>query len=523
MSVQAQSGISMNLAEYVLGEGLGYGADRPAVIFEDRILTYGRLADQVGRFSAVLRQVGAKKGDRIVVLMGNRPEYYMAYLGAARAGVICATINIDYGLPEIAHMVRHADPVCIVADAPGAEKYRGAIRDSGLEAVRILRVDDVAADEAGEALQPMLAEAVPGRPAEVGDEDGVLLAFSSGSSGMPKPILTSHRGEIYAARAFRSMWRLNWNDRVLLSLALAWAYGIGTVSMPALSAGATIVLMPKFRPDTVSGAIERHRATVMVGVTTMFRMICDYAADQTRAPDLTSLRLAMTGGEKRNEPVFERFEALAGVPVYDIYAQSEIRPVFGYDPVAVKRPVPGAAGQLFPGVEAKLVGDDGSPVPAGEPGELYARSPNTFLEYFRQPQLTADKRGDDGWVRTGDLFRVDEDGFWYLLGRKSADVINRSGVKISPGEIEEHLARHPRIRDVVVVPRCHERYGEEVVACVVGNFEADELLGQIRAHCQGVFADYKIPTSAVLVEELIYSANGKVDRKALTALVAKAA
>jgi len=512
----------MNFAEYILAEGLAYGGERPAVLFEDRSFTYAQLADQVRRFSAVLMQSGAKKGDRIVVLMGNRPEYYMAYLGAARAGVICATINIDYGLPEIAHMVGHADPLCVIADRAGAEKYRNAIRDSGLRAVRIVRVDDVMPGEVGEALQPMLAQAAPGPAVEVAGEDGVLLVFSSGSSGMPKPILTSHRGEIYAARSFRSMWRFNWNDRVLVSLALAWAYGIGTVSMPALSAGATILLMPKFRPDTVSAAIVEHRATVMVGVTTMFRMIADYAVDQPAAPDLTSLRLAMTGGEKRNEAVFERFEALAGVPVHDIYAQSEIRPVFGYDPIAVKRPLPGAAGQLFPGVEARLVGEDGSVVPVGEPGELHARSPNTFLEYFRQPELTAGKRSDDGWVRTGDMFRVDEAGFWYLLGRKSADLINRGGIKISPNEIEEHLARHPRIRDVVVVPRSHDRYGEEVVACVVGNFERGELLGQIRTHCEGVFAEYKIPTSVVLVDELIYSANGKVDRKALAALAAKA-
>ena len=518
-----RTGKSMNFAEYVLEEGLAYGGERTAVLFEDRELSYAQLADQVYRFSAVLAQSGASRGDRIVVLMGNRPDYYMAYLGAARAGVICATINIDYGLPEIAHMVRHADPLCIVADRAGAEKYLSAIRDTGLQAVRILRVDDVTPGEAGEALQPMLARATPGPATEVAGEDGVLLVFSSGSSGMPKPILTSHRGEIYAARSFRSMWRFNWNDRVLVSLALAWAYGIGTTSMPALSAGATIVLTPKFRPDTVSAAIMKHRATVLVGVTTMFRMIADYAADQPVAPDLRSLRLAMTGGEKRNEAVFERFEALAGVPVHDIYAQSEIRPVFGYDPVAVERPLPGAAGQLFPGVEVRLVGEDGFPVPAGEPGELHARSPNTFLEYFRQPELTAEKRSEDGWVRTGDMFRVDEAGFWYLLGRKSADVINRGGVKISPNEIEEHLARHPHIRDVVVVPRTHERYGEEVVACVVGAFVAEELLGQIRAHCEGVLADYKIPTSAVLIDELIYSANGKVDRKALAALAAKAA
>jgi acyl-coenzyme A synthetase/AMP-(fatty) acid ligase len=512
----------MNFSDYVLGEALALGPQRAAIIHDEQVTSYAALADRVGRFAGLLIQMGAAKGDRIAVLMANHPDHYTAFLGAARAGVICATINVDYGVHEVAHMMHHTDPICIVADEAGTAKYLSAVAEASLSRKPILRVDGVSANAADEPLDQLLARCQPASSVDVDEDDGVLLAFSSGSSGMPKPILTSHAGEIFAARSFRNMWRLNWNDRVLVSLSLGWAYGIGTLSMPTLAAGATIVLMPKFRPDTVSHAIERYRATVMAGVTTMYRMIVDYAAQQQESPNLTSLRMAMTGGEKRNEAVFEKFEQLAGIPVHDLYAQSEIRPVLGYDPVAIPRPVAGAAGCLFPGVEAELRLDDGRVVAPCEVGELYARSRNSFLGYYRQPELSQTKRTPDGWVKTGDLFRCDQAGIWYLVGRIAADMINRGGVKISAGEIEQHLATHPNIRDVVVVAKPHPTYGEEVAACIVGDLDPTTALEVVKKHCSGALSDHKIPTFVMLVDELSYGANGKINRKAMAALVASA-
>jgi long-chain acyl-CoA synthetase len=511
----------MNLAQYVLQAGSAYGSERTAIAFEGQTWSYQRLSDEVDKLAAVLKAGGVKRGDRIIALMPNRPEYYVAYLGAAKVGAICATVNIDYTHAEIAHMVRHSEPKAIVTDAVGAEKFAQTMQTAGLAPVPLIHVERVAH---GSRFYGDLAVDLPSVDFEAvnGTEDGVLLCYTSGTSGMPKPILTTHAGEIWAARSFRSMWRFTWNDRVLVSLPLAWVYGLGTVSIPVLSGGGTVVLLPHFRPDTVCNAIIAQKASVFVGVTTMYRIIVDYASKLPTPPDLRSLRLAMTGGERRNEQTFEKFEGLSGVPVHDIYACSEARPILGYDPLEDKRPVEGSAGILFPGVTAELRDDNGKVVAPGEIGELCVRSPNIFKEYYREPALTAQRRDPNGWVMTGDLFRIDDKGYWYIQGRKSADMINRSGSKVSPVEVEAHLSKHPQIREVVVVGAADPKYGEEVVACVVGDLEQASATDSVRAFCKDVLAEYKVPTRVLVLSDMPYGSTGKIDRRRLTEMANKA-
>lgn len=510
----------MNLAQYVSQSGSAYGSERIAVTFQGQSWSYGRLFDEVDKLAAVLAAQGVKRGDRIIALMPNRPEYYVAYLGAAKIGAICATVNIDYTHIEIAHMVRHSEPKAIVTDAAGAEKFAQTVLATGLTPVRLIYVEPTAD---GGQYYGNLAAILPAVDFEqVDDDDGVLLCYTSGSSGMPKPILTTHAGEIWAARSFRSMWRFSWNDKVVVSLPLAWVYGLGTVSVPLLSGGGTVVLLPRFRPDMVCNAIAEQKANVFVGVTTMYRMIVDYASKLETPPELRSLRLAMTGGERRNEQTFEKFEQMSGVPVHDIYACSEARPILGYDPLETKRPIDGSAGILFPGVIAELRDENGNVVKPGEIGELCVRSPNIFKEYYREPVLTAQRRDLNGWVMTGDLFRVDENGYWYIQGRKSADMINRSGAKVSPVEVESHLSQHPHIREVVVVGANDPKYGEEVVACVVGELAEDTATETIRAFCKDVLADYKVPTRVMVLSDMPYGNTGKIDRRRVTEMANKA-
>ncbi|MGE3147992.1 MAG: class I adenylate-forming enzyme family protein [Pseudorhodoplanes sp.] len=503
----------MNLAQYVFEAGSAYGADRIAVICSGREWSYRHLFDEIEKFAIALVKLGVRRGDRIMAHMPNRAEYFIAYLGAAKVGAICATVNIDYTTAEVAHMIRHAEPKCIVTDDVGAEKIEATVAATGLKAPPVVRIDDGAPK--GHHYRKIAAGLPPVGFVDVADRDGVLLCYTSGTSGMPKPVLTTHAGEIWAARSFSSMWRLNWADKVVVALPLAWVYGLGTVSVPALSVGATVVLLPRFRPDLVCDAIVRTRGTVFAGVTTMYRMIVEYAFEQNPRPDLHSLRLAMAGGERRNEAAFDRFEQLSGIPVHDLYASSEARPILGYDPLTATRPVPGAAGILFPGVEAELRDDDGKIVAPGEIGELFVRSPNTFREYYREPELTADRVDKDGWVKTGDLFRIDENGYWHIQGRKQSDMINRSGAKVSPAEVEAHLVKHPMIKEAVVVARSDPRYGEEVVACIVGTLPEADAARLVKEHCKDVLADYKVPTSVILLTDMPYGTTGKIDRRAL--------
>jgi long-chain acyl-CoA synthetase len=505
----------MNFAQYVQETGCAYGKERIAVTFEGTSWSFGRLFGDIEKISAVFAAAGVRRGDRIIALMPNRPEYFVAYLGAARIGAICATVNIDYSYAEIAHMVRHAQPKCIVTDAVGAEKFAQALNATGLEPVSLIRVDPVGADRYyGE-----LARSAPPVGFEnVDDDDGILLCYTSGSSGMPKPILTAHAGEIWAARSFRSVARYNFSDKVVVPLPLAWVYGLATVSMAVLSAAATVVLLPRFRPDFACNAIMERKATVFCGVTTMYRMIVDYASQQATPPDLRSLRFAQTGGERRNEAIFDKFEELAGVPVHDLYAASEARPMIGYDPLTTKRPIRGAAGALFPGVKAEVRDDAGNVVKPGEIGELCVHHPNVFKGYFNEPELTAQRLDKNGWVQTGDLVRVDEQGFYHIQGRKQSDMINRSGAKVSPAEVEYHLEKHPQIKEVKVVGRADPKYGEEVVACIVGTIPEADSLQIVREFCKDILAEYKIPTAVIMLADMPYGKTGKIDRRALVEL-----
>lgn len=244
-------------------------------------------------------------------------------------------------------------------------------------------------------------------------------------------------------------------------------------------------------------------------------MIVGYALSQRSAPDLTSIRLALSGGERRNEVAFSKFEGLSGVPVFDVYASSEARPVFSYDPLVEERPIPGASGMLHPGVEAELRNEQGQTVPRGEVGELWIRSPSILKEYFRKSELTATRKDSRGWVRMGDLFRVDPQGHWFIEGR-TTDMIIRGGANVSPAELEDHLVINPKIREAVVLGRPDSKYGKEVVAFLVGDF-TDEAAAEecVIEHCRGSIAEYKIPTSVKVMDRMPLGPTGKVDRRAL--------
>jgi long-chain acyl-CoA synthetase len=510
--------MSMNFAEYIAEAGTAYGRDRVAVESPFGSWTYGRLIDEAERFARALVACGVKRGDRVVALMENRPEYYVGYLAAARLGAIYATVNVDYAVGEIAYIIGHCEPVCIAADEAGARKYREATSEMKAAKATVVRVEQelTAGDQKLGRSYVELARSVAEAPmADVPAEESLLLCYTSGSTNRPKPVLTTHGGERWAARSFRSMWRMTCNDVVLVALPLAWVYGLGTVSFPAFSAGAKVVLLTRFRPDDACKAIAQYRVTVFPGVTTMYGMIVGYALAQRSAPDLTSIRLALSGGERRNEVAFSKFEEFSGVPVFDVYASSEARPVFSYDPLVEERPIPGASGMLHPGVEAELRNKQGQIVPRGEVGELWIRSPSILKEYFREPELTATRKDSRGWVRMGDLFRVDTQGHWFIEGR-TTDMIIRGGANVSPAELEDHLVINSRIREAVVLGRPDPKYGEEVVAFLVGDF-ADETAAEecVIKHCRGSIAEYKVPTTVKVMDKMPLGPTGKVDRRAL--------
>jgi long-chain acyl-CoA synthetase len=229
----------------------------------------------------------------------------------------------------------------------------------------------------------------------------------------------------------------------------------------------------------------------------------------------------VTGGEPQSEDAFSRFRERFGVPVHDVYAASECTPIFTYDPSADPEPRPGSCGRLVPGVDARIVGAAGEDVPAGGVGELLARGPGLMIGYYGDPELTAAAL-QDGWYRTKDLFRCDEEGYYHLVGRAS-DLIIRGGVNISPLEVETVLERHPAVSECAVVGRPDSERGQEVCAFVALTPGATAGADALRAHCAAQLAAYKVPTLLRFLDELPRGPTGKVLKSALLADVSGAA
>jgi long-chain acyl-CoA synthetase len=346
---------------------------------------------------------------------------------------------------------------------------------------------------------------------EVPDDDGLLLCYTSGTTASPKPVLHSQRSEIYNATTYADVWNLGPGDKGIVCMPLAWVYGLSTTTAAMLVSGATVVLLDRFHPVEVVDAIEAHGATAMWGTMSMYTKLLE-VIKQRSGVDLSTLRVVNNGGEPCPPPMVREFEEYTGLQLLGSYATSEARPIMVVRPGDLTAPE-GTAGQIVPGAAIKLVAEDGSEVPAGEPGHALVRCPGMMSEYYREPELTAERLTEDGWLRTGDLLQYDAAGYWYVVGRQS-EMIIRSGVNIAPVEIESALAAHPDVADVAVVGVPDSRSGEAIRAVVVAG-DCPPAAENLKSFLADQIAAFKVPQQFVFVDELPRTDRGKLDRAAL--------
>jgi acyl-coenzyme A synthetase/AMP-(fatty) acid ligase len=484
--------------------------------------TFADLRAQSQGIAGALAARGVRQGDRVAIAMENRPEYLATLFGCAQLGAILATVNPDFRADEIQAILRNAEPACIVADRAGAVALQTAWANASIHRVPVLEIEEDGALVLGESYVQATASAGEGPSATIHPDDAILILYTSGSTAEPKGVVSTHRAEVWSAEAHRRIWHIGTGDGSLVTLPLAWAYGLATVTLSCLSAGAKVVLLPRFKPDTTLRALVDEPISHFFGVTTMFVMLGEYGRETGWAPTHLALRFTLSGGERRDNEAFAWFRDVTGVPVSDAYASTEVRPAITYDPWVDPVPREGSCGRIVPGVEAQLLGPTGNPVEPGEAGELWLRSTGMFREYFRQPALTADRRTADGWFRTGDIFQRSAEGYWSFTAR-ATDVIRRGEANVSPVEVQNALVRHPRVRDIAVVGLPHPVYGEVVGAVVVGEFQSDEEalreLGEFGRHA---LAEFKLPSVIRVLPEIPRGATAKFDRRAIVALLAHA-
>lgn len=475
--------------------------DRIAVVDGPRRVTYEELQADVVRRTHALASAGLEAGQRVALVAESSVDFLATALAVWRRRAVLVTVYPSSGRDDLAYALESSDPALIVL---GPSIDRDLVRDA---APHVPTVGIEAFSPASVHTDTMV------NPTDL-REPLALICFSSGTTSRPKAIMLSGRTLVNCALTYAEVWHLDSEDRGVVCLPMAWLYGLASTSLALLLSGGTVIVVRRARPEPLLEAMTGENATFVAGVTTTFAKVVRHLEDQAVTAFPTgSLRLCISGGEPRNEPIFRRWEELSGVAVLDAYCASECLPLVTYDPLADPRPRAGAAGKLVPRARLRIVDEHGRDVPPGAVGEGLSSGPGLMLGYWRDPELTAEAITEDGWFRTKDLLRVDEDGYVYVVGRLS-DLIIRGGVNISPAEVEGAIRMCDGVDDAAVVGLPDEVYGQRVVAAVVARQDLDP--DALRQQVNRRLTSYKVPSEFVVVDSLPVSATtGKTDRRAL--------
>jgi long-chain acyl-CoA synthetase len=528
--------------------------DRTALIYLGRRLSYAQFAQCAHGFALALQRLGVSKGDRVAIALPNIPQYPIAFYGALLAGAVVVPTNPLYTEREMQHQLADAGARVLVMLDTFYPVVRAVRRQTALEHIiltspadflppmpralyplsqrrtrsneRPLTRKELHDDRSLHVLRTLLVSHrgedgdVLTPPVPMQAADLAVLQYTGGTTGLSKGAMLTHRNLLANAMQTRA-WvpQAREGEEVMLCAAPFFhAYGL-TVGMNfAMLAGASMVLIPRFKPKTVVKTIRRHHPTLFPGIPTMYLAIMREAGK--RPEDLRSIKYCISGAAPLPAPVQADFEAITGGRLVEGYGLSEASPVTHCNPLTEQCHT-GTIGLPFPDVEAAIIDQEtGEPIPAGEVGELVVRGPNVMQGYWNRPEETR-QVFHKGWLRTGDLGKMDADGYFSIVERVK-DVIIASGLKVYPREVEEVLFRHPAVAEAAVAGAPDAYRGETVAAFVVlkpGIEASEETRQELLQYCRQELAPYKIPTILEFRQSLPKSLIGKVLRRELHASV----
>ncbi|WP_333762795.1 long-chain-fatty-acid--CoA ligase [Streptomyces sp. IBSBF 2390] len=495
-----------NLAEFLVDTARRL-PEHPALQLGPVTTTYAELDRLSAQAAALLHTEGVRAGDRVALMLPNVPEFVVLYYAVLRAGAIVVPMNPLLKERETEYHLRDSGAVLLFEwhQAPG-EGTAGA----AAAGVRHLAVEPAALAAELARLEPRYEVA-----ATAGDDIAVLL-YTSGTTGRPKGASLTHAGIRHNTEVnVTEVQRMTSEDVIVGCLPLFHIFGQTCTMNVAVFSGASLTLVPRFEPQTVLDAIARDRATVFEGVPTMYAALLQHP--EAGAADVSSLRMCVSGGASLPVEVLHGFERRFGCMVLEGFGMSETSPVVSFNHPDRPRKA-GSIGTPIRDVEVRLLDDEGRDVAPGEVGELAVRGPNVMKGYWNRPEETA-ATIPDGWLRTGDLARRDEDGYLYIVDRKK-DLIIRGGYNVYPREIEEVLHEHPAVALAAVLGVPDERLGEEVVAAVVLRPGVQADTEEIQRFVRDRVAAYKYPRRVWLADALPMGPSGKILKREITAPVA---
>ncbi len=498
--------------------------DYPSLLFEGRWHRSGELFERSLRIAGGLAGLGVSPGERVVVMMANCPEVGIVYQALWRAGAVVTPATFLLPAEELRHVIANAEACAVFTTPELAGKVREAV--AGLDSVRFVVSggevgDDVAGSGDPGVVQLPLASLEQAEPAPIAarsDDELAALLYTGGTTGRSKGVMLSHANLYFSGRAGQEAAHVPGVNRALATLPLSHSYGLLTTIAALHSPDSGVaVLLRWFDPTAFLELIEQHRLQQTAVVPSMLQILLSKPLEDY---DLSSLRYVTSGGAPLAREVEEEF--CRRVPTASIrqgYGLTETAALISASPAG--REKPGSVGLPVPGTEVRIVDDQGRDLPPDEAGEICCRSPGVMRGYWRSPETTADALRD-GWLYTGDIGYLDEEGYLFIVDRKK-DLIIRGGFNVYPRDVEDALLEHPTIELAGVVGRPDEVHGEEVVAFVSLRADAaatpEELIAWAREHIGG----YKYPRELHIVDSLPLTAVGKVDRKALRTRVAQPA
>jgi long-chain acyl-CoA synthetase len=484
----------------LLDEAAADQPDRPALRMDDLVLTYAQLREAAGRMSRLLSSAGIEPGDRVGLMLPNVPAFPIAFYGALAAGAVVVPMNPLLKSREVGYYLSDSGARVVLAWHSAAGEAAKGAADAGAQAITVATPD----------LADLLTDYAPAteQPGREDDDDAVIL-YTSGTTGRPKGAQLTHANLVRnAALTAQTLLKNNPDDVMMGCLPLFHVFGLTCGLNATVAAGGTLTLLPRFDPAKALEIIQRDKVTIFEGVPTMYAAILHHqAADPAMA---ATLRVCVSGGASMPVEIMRGFEEKFGCIILEGYGLSETSPVASFNhPGQVRKP--GSIGTPVEGVQLRLVDDAGQTVPDGEIGEIAIRGHNVMKGYWGKPEATAEAI-TDGWFRTGDLAKVDSDGYYYIVDRKK-DLIIRGGYNVYPREIEEVLHEHPAVAEVAVIGIPHPDLGEEVGAAVALKPGASATPAELRDFAKDKVAAYKYPRQVWLVESLPKGPTGKILRR----------
>ncbi|HEU65223.1 MAG TPA: hypothetical protein ENN57_00985 [Chloroflexi bacterium] len=478
---------------------------KEAIVLGDRRVTYGELDEDSNKVANALLGMGMKKGDHVAILMSHSLEWVIVYFGVVKGGGVAVLLNPLLKAPELDSLLRDSDSEILIT-----EKEFSQVLSSVLSSIPSLKhvIEVDSASYAG-----MVANSASTAPSsDIKDEDEATIMYTSGVLGRQKGVIHTHASLMGTPPIVSAGIQRRREDIIIDLVRFSHLFGLCEVLLGSIITGSTIVIIPNFTPRAVLKAVEKERGSIISGVPAMYNALAMVRDKIIRRYDLSSLRLAVTAGAKSFPVLMKTLEDKFGLSLYEVYGLTEVSAVSISTFNSRKL---GTVGK--PICSLKILDDSGREVSRGEMGEAVFKAPWAMKGYYKAPELTA-RVLKDGWFYTGDLVRMDEEGYLEYIEKKSFVIVTSSGLKIGPSEVEFVLLSHPSVAEAAYVG-IDNGQGEQIPTAFVSLKEGEHVtVDDLSDLCYQNLADFKLPKRIEFVDSIPKTASGKIDRKRLKAM-----